>query len=79
MKKKLVTLWRNKRRSETFSIIAFAVTIVFPIILFGFIFSSISVEMYVYAFMTFMVYLAIIVIGKQYLDIVANQKEKRRY
>lgn len=79
MKKKLVALWRNKRKSEMFLIITFAVTIVFPIILIGFIFASISVELYAYAFMTFMSYLAIIVIGKQYLDIAANQKEGKRY
>ncbi len=62
-----------------FLITTVAATIVFPMIFFGYICAIIPSEMYIYAFMIFMLYIAIIVTEKQYLDIIVNQKKGQKY
>lgn len=77
MKKKLVSLWRKKRNSGTFTLIVFSITILFPALLFGFIIAMLPVSTYPYVLLVFMTYIAIVLVGYQYLDRVVYYLEKK--
>lgn len=80
MLQKLEKVWRRNRRNGVFVLITFSTTIVFPAILFVlFIIPVLPIKSYPYALTIFILYIAVMLVGQQYLDRIVEYKERTKH